>query len=80
MPILKFGIGVLCYLFSVILISWTDLKDDMGSRIASLVIGVSSMSTVFMTVAAIAIKKCKAKRTIFQMAVANDNPETATAS
>lgn len=58
---LKFGMGVIAYLFSVVLISWKDLTNDRGVQIASLCIGAMSMSTVFGTVFKIASEKRREK-------------------
>ena len=41
---LKFGMGVIACLFSVVLISWKALTNYRGARIASLCIGAMSMS------------------------------------
>ena len=51
MPLIKFGMGCVSYLFSVVLLSFRDLESKPGFQIACLVIGIISMSTVFMTVA-----------------------------
>jgi len=50
LPMMKFGMGVLCYLFSVILTAWRDLDSDRPTRLTAMIIGLMSMSTVFMTV------------------------------
>ena len=63
MPLMKFVMGCIPYLGSVILMSWRDLEgDDVEAsvfRIACLVVGVMSMSTVLMTMGVIAIDSVK---------------------
>ena len=49
MPLAKFFMGCTSYLGSVILLSWRDLEDAVVYQIACLVIGVMSMSTVYIT-------------------------------
>ena len=49
MPVTKFFMGCTAYLGSVILISWRDLQEAVEFQIACLVIGIMSMSTVYMT-------------------------------
>jgi len=50
MPMAKFGMGVLSYIVSVILISWRKLEDVPMTQLMACTIGVVSMSTVVMTV------------------------------
>ena len=49
LPVTKFFMGCTAYLGSVILISWRDLQEDIGFQIACLVIGIMSMSTIYVT-------------------------------
>lgn len=44
MPILKFGLGCLSYLLSVVLVSWRDLQEVHVWQIVALIIGLMSMS------------------------------------
>lgn len=48
---MKFGMGCLSYLGSVVLISFRDLSESKAFQITCLVIGLMSMSTVLATVA-----------------------------
>ena len=54
LPLMKFGMGCVSYLSSVLLLSFRDLDGLPVPRIMALVIGTASMSTVMMTVVAIA--------------------------
>ena len=51
MPMGKFGMGCASYIISVIFSSWRSLEEAPVPRAIALAIGVSSMSTVVMTVA-----------------------------
>jgi hypothetical protein len=51
LPLLKFGMGCVSYLASVVLRSFADLETTRAFQIICLVIGIMSMSTVFLTVA-----------------------------
>jgi hypothetical protein len=48
-PVAKFGGGCICYLISVVIRSWQDLKEKTFPRMLVLVVGVGSVSMVFMT-------------------------------
>ena len=54
LPLMKFGMGCVSYLASVIVLSYKDLSSSTIFRLICLVIGVMSMSTVFITVGVIA--------------------------
>lgn len=45
LPLIKFGMGCVSYLLSVILISWRDLDHSARFQVACLIIGVGSMSS-----------------------------------
>ena len=65
MPLMKFGMGTVSYLASVILLSLHDLEPSFPFAMTCLAIGLMSMSTVFATVAVIAwpdVKKALAPR------------------
>lgn len=50
LPMLKFVVGVMCYMVSVILTSWRDLSaGESAFRSIALFIGISSVSMVWMT-------------------------------
>ena len=55
MPMAKFGMGCAAYIISVIVTSYRTLDEVPVSRAVALVIGVSSMSTVLMTVAMLSV-------------------------
>jgi len=55
MPIMKFGMGCVVYLVSVLLLSYRALESNTVARYIALGIGIMSMSTVFMTVALLAM-------------------------
>jgi len=54
LPLMKFGMGCLSYLSSVLCLSFRDLEGLPLPRVIAFVIGGGSMTTVFMTVLAIA--------------------------
>ena len=62
LPLGKFGMGCVSYLASVILLSFRDLDHSAWTQYACLAIGLMSMSTVFMTVAIIAMPEGMFKR------------------
>eukprot|EP01052_Picozoa_sp_SAG31_P033686 SAG31_NODE_3840_length_3824_cov_3.657817_3_plen_165_part_00 len=49
-PMLKFVMGCICYLTSVLLLSWHQLDNDKTSQLIALGIGGSSVLAVFVTV------------------------------
>jgi len=55
MPMSKFGMGCVVYLTSVLLLSFRALESNLAARCIALGIGIMSMSTVFMTVALLAM-------------------------
>ena len=61
LPLAKFGMGCVAYLLSVILISFRDLEESAAFQYACLVIGVMSMSTVFATVAVLAMPEAASR-------------------
>ena len=67
MPLMKFGMGCVSYLGSVIVLSWKDQSyspsgEALFFRLLCLVIGVMSMSTVLMTCVVIFGKEALPKR------------------
>lgn len=59
LPMMKFGMGVMAYLSCVIIVAWRDLATSPVSQIITLVVGVMSMSMVFMTVAKVGVDNLK---------------------
>mmetsp|Transcript_100636 Transcript_100636/g.288371 ORF Transcript_100636/g.288371 Transcript_100636/m.288371 type:complete len:138 (-) Transcript_100636:217-630(-) len=57
MPFLKFGMGCLSYLTSVILMTYENLRHRPGAQWISVVIGLMSTSTVVATAIALALDK-----------------------
>lgn len=53
MPGMKFFMGVVCYLVSVIMLAWVDLAAEPVAQIITLVVGLGSMSTVIATCAVV---------------------------
>jgi hypothetical protein len=49
LPIGKFVFGTLCYLASVILVSWKELSGEASARWVTLIIGILSVGTVLVT-------------------------------
>ena len=51
MPMGKFAAGCVCYLVSVLLVSYRDLKGNAAAAWIALVIGTMSVAMVFTTMA-----------------------------
>jgi hypothetical protein len=49
LPLMKFGMGCVCYLIGVVMLSWRDLRNARMSQGAAMVIGVMGVGMVFVT-------------------------------
>ena len=61
MPIAKFAMGTLSYIVSVIFISYRTLEAVAITRAIAVIIGLSSMSTVMMTLVMLNVRRAAAK-------------------